>query len=179
MEGALDPAAETVAAQVLRALAAAAETQAPCPSNRALAAGAGLAHEARVTRVLKLLRRRRLIAVEWTAPDHGARRVVIHATGRATGWSVSGPCAGDAAVPAARGVAAFARALRRSGGRFGNVTAAEARRIANDTPLDRGLPARPPTSSYLSTGLAGVVRSSPDEDEAGDAVEHGEGGRAQ
>lgn len=142
----------------------AADTSAPCPSNRDLCRLAGIGREAKVTDLLTTLRGRRLIEIEWTAPAHGARRITIQATGRVTGWSRSGPETGWWQGPA-DGLAALEAALGRSAGRFNDVTQHEARRIAADTPADLGLPERPPPASYSGLALAGLWRSA-EEDEA-------------
>jgi hypothetical protein len=148
-------------------LARAAEAGQACPSNRALCDELGIATEARVTRILATLRGRRLIDIEWTRPAHGARRVVIRATGTMTGWSRLGPAPADTLDPPLPrdGMRALARALKRSGGRFHDVTLAEARRIAADTPADPGMPAQPAPSSYMSSPLGALQRAEPDEND--------------
>lgn len=153
--------------RVYGALARAAEAGEACPSNRALCDALGIATEARVTRILATLRGRRLIDIEWTGTDHGARRVVIRATGSMTAWSRLGPAPAEAQdpPPPRDGMKAWARALKRAGERFRDVTRAEARRIAVDTPADPGLPARPAPSSYMSSPLGVLQRAEPDENE--------------
>lgn len=171
-------------ARVLRALAQAAAEGRRCPSNRELCDRLGIAREARVTQILAALRGRRLIDIEWSGPEGGARRVAIRASGLVTGWSRMGPApaewapaerapAGPAAGPedddepdprilAREGMAALGRALRRSAGRFTDVSRAEAARIAADTPADPGLPEKPAPSSYMSSTLARAQPFPPD-----------------
>jgi hypothetical protein len=153
--------------RVYGALAQAAAAGQACPSNRELCDALGIAPEARISRILALLRGRRLIDIEWTSPAHGARRVVIRAAGTMTGWSrhgpVLGPLPGDADAPVVPrdGMKAWAKALKRAGGRFENVTRSEARRIAADTPADPGLPAKPAPSSYMSSPLGALQQPEP------------------
>jgi len=150
--------------RVYGALERAAAAGQACPSNRELCAAFGIAPEARISRILATLRGRRLIDIEWTSPAHGARRVVIRATGTMTGWSRQGPVPAvprDPPLPR-NGLRALARALKRSGGRFADITAAEARRIVVDTPADPGMPAKPAPSSYMSSPLGALQRRAPD-----------------
>lgn len=149
--------------RVYGALERAAAAGHPCPSNRELCDALGIAPEARISRILAVLRGRRLIDIEWTTPAHGARRVVIRAAGTMTGWSRHGPLPGvaDAPIPPRDGMKAWARALKRAGGRFENVTRAEARRIAADTPADPGLPEKPAPSSYMSSPLGALQQPEP------------------
>lgn len=151
--------------RVYGALVRAAAAGEPCPSNRVLCAELGIAAEAKITRILATLRGRRLIDIEWTSPAHGARRVVIRASGAMTGWSRLGPVpgtGGEAPVPR-DGLAAWARALARSAGRFEDVRRAEARRIAANTPPDPGLPEKPAPGSYMSSPLAALQRAEPED----------------
>ena len=137
-------------------LCEAAKQGAPCPSNRALCARAGIEREGAVTTLLGHLRARALIAVDWTAPVNGARRVVIRATGEATGWSLHGPRWGGGMRIPRDGAAAFARLLRAREVPFQNVSTREARRIRRDSPADIGLPPRPEPSSWMGCALAGL-----------------------
>ena len=160
---------DRVMVKVYGALERAAAAGQACPSNRDLCAAFGIAPEARITRILATLRRRRLIDIEWTSPAHGARRVVIRATGTMTGWSrhgpVPGPPPGDADAPILPrdGMKSWAKALKRSGGRFRDITRAEARRIAADTPPDPGMPDKPAPGSYMSSPLGTLQRAEPAE----------------
>lgn len=153
--------------RVYGALARAAAAGRSCPSNRELCDALGIVPEARITRILATLRGRQLIDIEWTQPAQGARRVVIRATGCMTGWSRQGPVpAGASPTGLPRdGMAALGRALKRSGGRFQDVTRAEARRIGADTPADPGLPAKPAPSSYMSSPLGALQRPDDLDDE--------------
>ena len=150
------PGAQTALGRLYAVLCAAAEQAAPCPGNRALCAGAGITREAAVTTLLANLRARGLIAVEWTMPVNGARRVIITATGKATGWSAHAPRWADGMRIPRDGAAGLARLLRESGRRFRDVTRSEARRVLRDAPADPGLPPRPEPSSWMGCALAGL-----------------------
>ncbi len=161
-------------ARVYRLLEQAAAEGRRCPSNRELCDRLGLPREARVTQILALLRGRKLIDIEWSGPDGGARRVAIRASGLMTGWSRMGPeptAVGpeddeaedaQARVSARAGMEALARALEATGGRFTDVSRTEAARIVADTPADPGLPEKPAPSSYMTSTLAAVQPSEPD-----------------
>lgn len=169
-EAAPEPGAMRGAAmgRVYAALWRAAEAGQPCPGNRELGALAGIVREAKVQRALRALVRKRLIVVERSAEDGGERRVVIRASGRATGWSLRerGPVEAEGSHPTGGGgMRALGSALKRAGQRFVDVTPAEARRIARDTPADPGLPAPPAPASYAGCALAALVRPDPPEGE--------------
>lgn len=160
--------------RIYRLLEQAAAEGRRCPSSRELCGRLGLSREARVTQILALLRGRKLIDIEWSAPDGGARRVTIRASGLTTGWSRMGPepaAAGpeddeaedaQARVSARAGMEALARALEAAGERFKDVSRIEATRIARDTPADPGLPEKPAPRSYMTSTLAPVQPSVPD-----------------
>ncbi len=162
-------------ARVLAVLSDAADAGAPCPSNRALCAATGIVHEAGVSRALAGLCRRGLIDIEWTVPGTGLRRVAIRASGRRTGWSCHGRRLGPVGAPCPPSLRPeeLARVMARAGGRFTDVTAAEARRIARGTPPDPGLPPMPAPSSYIGSPLARLLRDEPDGSAAGDGMEGG------
>jgi hypothetical protein len=165
----------TATGLVYAALCRAADAGAPCPSNRELCAAAEIALEARVSRVLANLCARRMITVEWTVPATGLRRVVIRATGRRTDWSRHGRrWPDDANVASGAGLYGLELALARTGRRFDDVTAAEARRIARLTPVDPGLPPAPAASSYMGSPLARLMRHEPDAAEEGEAIAAGQ-----
>ena len=154
--------------RVYRALEQAAGDGRRCPSNRELCDQLGIEREARITQILARLRGRKLIDIEWSGPDGGARRVAIRATGATTGWSRMGPEAGvgeddEPRISTREGMAALGRALRRAGGRFCDMSRAEARSIARDTPPDAGLPERPAPSSYMTSPLGALQQPVPDE----------------
>jgi hypothetical protein len=164
----------TATALVYAALCRAADAGARCPSNRELCAAADIALEAKVSRVLANLCARRVIAVEWTVPATGLRRVAIRATGRRTDWSRHGRrWPDDAPGSPGAGLHVLTRALARTGRRFDDVTPAEARRIARLTPPDPGLPRAPAPSSYMGSPLARLLRRELDELEEGEAIAAG------
>lgn len=152
-------------ARLYAVLCQAADAGEACPGNRALCVGTGVAREAKIAALLRDLEARRMIAIERTAFFGGARRVVIRASGKRTGWSLHGrrPM-GDADAIPANGMAVLARRLRQSGGRFADVTAAEARRMGLGTPADPGMPLAPAPSSYMGCALASVIRDEPGSD---------------
>ncbi|MGQ0674551.1 MAG: hypothetical protein ACT4N4_00420 [Rhodospirillales bacterium] len=142
---------------------AAAEAGAPCPSNPALRDLAGLGRESEVTTVLRVLRARGAIAVEWRAPAPGARRIAIVGRGVRTGWSRHGPQRGGHQAIPADGAKAMGLALGPNR-RFADVTRAEARAIAARSPADRGPPRSPQGSSPVACALADL-RGNPEFDE--------------
>ena len=153
---------ETARKRLYAALVALAGSGAPCPSNRDLCRLSGLNREAQVTTVLGVLRDKAIIAVEWSGPMTGARRILILGTGIRTDWSRHGPRAGEGAAIPADGTRALGMALGPYR-RFSDVTRAEARIIARHSPADRGLPRRQRTESEIGCALADL-RGNPEFD---------------
>ncbi len=145
------------------ALLAAAQAGLPCPSNREFCRLLGVGREANVTTVLGVLRRRGLIAVEWSALRAGARRVVIPDRGIRTGWSRRGPVLADEEPRLAADDGIAMGAALGPNRRFADVTRAEAQAIAGRSPWSRALPERPQTASPTMCPLADL-RENPEFD---------------
>ena len=145
------------------ALLAAAEAGLPCPSNREFCRLLGIGREANVTTALGVLRRRGLIAVEWSALQAGARRVVIADRGIRTGWSRRGPVLADEEPRLAADDGIAMGAALGPHRRFADVTRAEAQAIARRSPWSRALPKRPQTASPTMCPLADL-RENPEFD---------------
>lgn len=149
--------------RLFAALLAAAEAGLPCPSNREFCRLLGIGREANVTTALGVLRRRGLIAVEWSALQAGARRVVIADRGIRTGWSRRGPVLADEEPRLAADDGVAMGAALGPHRRFADVTRAEAQAIARRSPGSRPLPKRPQTASPTMCPLADL-RENPEFD---------------